>query len=524
MLTEHFITSIGSIVRPSGTNATKDAAIHIHEFQPLLAQRTVYKKSATPPNCLALSSTHVFAAQSEKAVVHVYSQAKGNQEAIVPFHERINALTLACDETILVLGTAEGRVFLWELASGRLVVTAQSHLQAVNALAVDPTQNFLLSASKDSTVHIWSLPELLSFANTEVRNLSPLRTFPYHRAELVDIVLGHSSSFCNIAITASKDKTCLVWDYHTNDTLRTYLLPAVPTCLALDAGDRAFYVGHDDGSIQQIDLYQPLTNIRDEQYSTAPLQPPSSSTWMHPDRALDPVLSITVSFDGYTILSGHESGTIVKWTAGNEPTTLLQMPLSGPVTNVSFMPVTGFQKDQEGKVMVHGVVKPKIGAFDDSSGTVPGNYSLNCQLVPGLTGERLSDFERALAAPAFPTEMLDEGLEELLGWGKRVHSANGGLQAEPEDFMALDDQESKPKQLSLDEQNLALKQELEALRRVQKASFEKMQKLNTERQAFVKREQHRLANKGVNGVAGQTNGAEGADVDISGSSSHSDDD
>lgn len=114
MLTEQFAAAISASTKPN-TGVTKDAGIFIHEFQPLAAQRHVFKKSVTAPNGVAISSTHIFAAQSEKAVVHVYSREKGNQEAIVPFPERIHSVVLAAQDTVLLLGTESGRVLAWEV-------------------------------------------------------------------------------------------------------------------------------------------------------------------------------------------------------------------------------------------------------------------------------------------------------------------------------------------------------------------------------------------------------------------------
>ena len=115
MLTEHFVASISAPTKPN-TGITKDAGIFFHEFQPLTSQRHVFKKSVTAPNCLAVSSSHIFAAQIEKAVIHVYSRDKGNQEAIVPFPERIHSIALAASDTVLLLGTASGRILCWEVS------------------------------------------------------------------------------------------------------------------------------------------------------------------------------------------------------------------------------------------------------------------------------------------------------------------------------------------------------------------------------------------------------------------------
>ena len=115
MLQEQFIASISSQTRPTTSSTQKDVGIFVQELHPHSAQRHAFKKSATLQKCLAVSETHIFAAQKDKAVVHVYNREKGSQEATVPFPERISALCLACDGAVLVLGTDGGRILLWEV-------------------------------------------------------------------------------------------------------------------------------------------------------------------------------------------------------------------------------------------------------------------------------------------------------------------------------------------------------------------------------------------------------------------------
>jgi pre-rRNA-processing protein IPI3 len=117
MLTEQFVAAISASTK-ANTGVTKDAGIFVHEYQPLAAQRHVFKKSATAPNGIAVSDSHIFAAQSEKAIVHVYSREKGNQEAIIPFPERIHSIALAAQDTVLLLGTESGRILAWEVSLG----------------------------------------------------------------------------------------------------------------------------------------------------------------------------------------------------------------------------------------------------------------------------------------------------------------------------------------------------------------------------------------------------------------------
>jgi len=115
MESDHFFASIGAQVRGPNSSSQKDVGIFRHQWQPLALQEQAFKKSATLQNSLAATQTHIFAAQADKAVINVYSTEKNNQEAVVPFPERITALALAADDCVLILGSAEGRIFLWEV-------------------------------------------------------------------------------------------------------------------------------------------------------------------------------------------------------------------------------------------------------------------------------------------------------------------------------------------------------------------------------------------------------------------------
>jgi pre-rRNA-processing protein IPI3 len=119
MLSEAFITSIRAQPKSANTAIAKDVGIYLHELHPNHTIKASFKKSSTPVNALAVSPTHIFAVQADKAVVHVYSRERGNQEALVSFPERIHSLALI-GVGVLALGTAEGRIILWEVSLSRI--------------------------------------------------------------------------------------------------------------------------------------------------------------------------------------------------------------------------------------------------------------------------------------------------------------------------------------------------------------------------------------------------------------------
>jgi pre-rRNA-processing protein IPI3 len=130
MLSEKFMSSVNGPHLTSNSAIAKDIGIYAHTISPTYSVNATFKKSSTPVNSLAVNDTHIFAAQHEKAYVHVYSRLKGNQEAFVAFPERIRCLTLAGD--VLVCGTAEGRLMLWEVKFSPDPLLLQ--LESVNVL------------------------------------------------------------------------------------------------------------------------------------------------------------------------------------------------------------------------------------------------------------------------------------------------------------------------------------------------------------------------------------------------------
>ncbi|KAF2651611.1 WD40 repeat-like protein [Lophiostoma macrostomum CBS 122681] len=515
MLTEHFVAAISASTKPN-TGVTKDAGIFVHEYQPLAAQRHVFKKSAAARNGLAVSREHIFAAQEGKAVVHVYSRDKGNQEAIVPFPERIHSIALAAEDTVLLLGTESGRVLAWETCSGRMVSTSPAHLQPVTSLVVDPTSNFFLSGSADSMIHVWALPTILSFTPDTPR--SPIHTLSTHRGPITSLVCGHSASSANIAISTSQDKTAIVWDYHNGRLLRTYLLPECPIAVDLDPADRAFYVAYEDGSLHTISFYDdvqqstPLDTLRDGALSHRPIQPPTKTRFNADSQKLGGGSSLSVSWDDTTLISGHASGKVALWDIAKGTYISTLATLAGPVTNLHFLPPTGFPNTPEPLFKIHTITKPRQDLASPSSGSslIPHNYSFNVQLVgkvyaPPISAtqerkERKTEFEEALTHPTLPTFMLDEGIAELEQWAHQSTSTvtpaadflslsagvdtNGGAEAT---LASTNSARNAETQTEMEE----LKRQVAALQRIQKVTFSQLSELKEERQYLLEKEAQR---------------------------------
>lgn len=131
MLTESFIASTSTptaLQKPASSSVAgaKDGSIFTIQFAPAPVKCSgVLKRSVAGPHSLAVSKTHVFSAQSGKAVVHVYGRDKMTHEATIALPDRITCIALVSDEDVLVMGTEGGSLLVWEVCVAVLLRNIQ---------------------------------------------------------------------------------------------------------------------------------------------------------------------------------------------------------------------------------------------------------------------------------------------------------------------------------------------------------------------------------------------------------------
>ncbi|CAK7236914.1 Pre-rRNA-processing protein ipi3 [Sporothrix curviconia] len=498
MLSEDFFAAVCGPPLTSNTAIARDVSIYHQTLSPAHSVQATFKKSATPVGGLAVSTAHVFAAQQDRAYVHVYSRLRGGQETFVPMPEKVRCLAVAGDDgSIVVVGTAEGRLLLWETRTGRLVTTPPCHVQAILCLATTPYH--VLSGSEDSNVHVWSLPSLLQMGGEREEEPEPARTLARHRAAVTSLAVGGSSGHrdTNLCVSASRDKTLVLWNYQTGVALRTLLLPAVPLCVVLDPVARALYVSTEDeenkshgGSLFAVELFgdKPLLGARGAEASSTAVSVSTPFGTMPSDAG--PASCLTVSYDGATLLSGHPLGRILQWNLGDagEDKTTLPVELSNlnaAVTNVVFVPPALPSSGAAAAIVpprtsVQTVVKPSqmgrdytvTARFDD------GEWEEDDDDDDDVAARETAAFDALVNQPGFPADTLDKALlafqqqlEDGAGSGSGAISSNrkkAALAAEPAEEMEEDAGEEEE---NGEEEETAASSEVEADLRRQNAEL-----------------------------------------------------
>lgn len=264
------------------------------------------------------------------------------------------------------------------------------------------TPYHLLTGSDDSNIHVWNLAQLLELDVGE--DHEPIASLSNHRGAITSLVVSASDNIdTSLCASASKDKTCVIWNYRSGQVLRTLLFPTAPFCLALDPGARGAFVSTEDGSIYSVDFFgsQPLLGPQSEDSSTV-VQITSKFCAVPTESGSASCLALT--HDGTVLLSGHPKGQIYVWSiteqqANSGPKELTN--LNAAVTNIIF--VSPLSPSATATTKVWTVVKPAQARR---------GYDFSAQYEADLTSE--TRFSTVVKAQGFQRDTLDAAIAAFL--------------------------------------------------------------------------------------------------------------
>ncbi|WP_438006201.1 AAA family ATPase [Sorangium sp. So ce321] len=131
----------------------------------------------------------------------------GEERTLSGHSGMVNACAVSPDGQRIVSASSDDTLKVWDLASGKLLSTLEGHSRGVHACAVSPDGQRIVSASGDSTLKVWDLAS----------------------GKLLSTLVGHSGEVnaCAVSpdgqriVSASGDSTLKVWDLASGKLLST---------------------------------------------------------------------------------------------------------------------------------------------------------------------------------------------------------------------------------------------------------------------------------------------------------------
>ena len=139
---------------------------------------------------------------------------------------------------LVMSGSADQTIKIWNSATGSLKVTLNGHSGSINALSISPCDRFLISGSVDQTIRIWDL------------------TTPFAKPQIIN---GHSQAVTAIAITpdgnyfvsASRDKSIKLWCIKTYKCIHIFENQTDQVnSIAISPDSKTIAIASSDGIVQ----------------------------------------------------------------------------------------------------------------------------------------------------------------------------------------------------------------------------------------------------------------------------------
>lgn len=294
------------------------------------AEKLRYRSCASPPHGL-LSVSRRFLASSQlrenpsssTAPIFFWSWEKPQVQVRSFPAEFIGPLVSDSDGSYIIGGGSSGAIYLWEVASGKLLNKFTAHFRSVTCLTLSNDESLLISGSEDGSVRVWPLLMIFDDIAKESGENIYKYSFSEHSLRVTSVISGQG--LCNsIVISSSEDRTCKVWSLSEGRLLRSITFPFIIDAIAMDPGEHVFYAGCRDGKIYVAALNAEWNPARN--YGKFIIDSLSDNS--------KAITCLAFSTDGVTLVSGSEDGTIRVWNTNTGQMTRLLKHSKAPVSNV----------------------------------------------------------------------------------------------------------------------------------------------------------------------------------------------
>ncbi|KAF2072339.1 hypothetical protein CYY_006352 [Polysphondylium violaceum] len=314
-----------SITEVIALTSKEDNSIYLYDLRNG-SHLASFNNSQSESNGLALIGSEYFAtAQSNKAMVHLYSWKKDQPLFKTPIQERAGPICASNDGHYCAMGTGSGSVYLWEVATGTLLKVWEAHYNKITCITFTKDDYCLITAGDDGIINCWTLEQILDREETLLRAKT---SFSDHSLGITSLYCGYGGSNARLFST-SLDRTCKVWDIVSGKSIGSILFPTFLTCLVLDATETTLYVGGGDGIIYQTELITLNNNSADQQQDT---KSTSRKTFNGHTKS---ITSIAISLDGSLLISGSMEGTCNIWdTFSRQVVRSINNTIKGSITSI----------------------------------------------------------------------------------------------------------------------------------------------------------------------------------------------
>ncbi|KJE97530.1 hypothetical protein CAOG_07371 [Capsaspora owczarzaki ATCC 30864] len=316
---------------------------------------TTYKTGQTGgigPHGVSITSCGQFAlplllaASADRPVVNSWYWQKDQVHVKSTLAEKVPVIATSPDGLYIVGGSAQGRLFVWEIATGSLLKMTEAHYKPITVIRFTDDGSHVVVGAEDALVTVWRFSTIATTPRAQrlAPQATPVHSLADHSLPISDIHMGVDGFNCRFA-TASMDRTCKLWELASGILLCSFVFPTSISSVLVDPAELLLIAGGADGHIYPINIHEQSMSTVAQQHqqqrhgaSFAGSASAALDTFVESGRRFEghsrAVSSLALSFDGTTLLSGGQDGAAIVWDVRSGQIVKTFAQHKGPVTNV----------------------------------------------------------------------------------------------------------------------------------------------------------------------------------------------
>lgn len=285
---------------------------------------------------------YIYAAQDKRATVNVWSWANSNVQLQCHVQEIMTCLCAHPSGQYVFGGSRSGKIYVWQSSSGALVRTVNAHYRGITRCKASSCGTYLVTASEDSTVCVWSASDLVEIPTDHAPAIRAFKTFSVHSLPVFDVCILGAGPSARIA-TASADRTVKILQLCSGETLQTLTFPTAILVCAMNHTEDTLLAGGENGTIYAVDMHATavaasLAHTRvhgkSEGFLSSVGQPNMHALTGHEGA----VTSLAVSSDNITCVSGSSDATVRVWDLETRQCVNVAKPHSNAISDIVLVP------------------------------------------------------------------------------------------------------------------------------------------------------------------------------------------
>ncbi|KAM7279677.1 hypothetical protein ACFE04_006811 [Oxalis oulophora] len=329
-----------------------------------------YKTCASPPHGLVCVGNRFLASSQIRETgapfIFYWSWSKPQVDVKSFPSETIKPLAANKEGTYIVGGGSSGNIYLWEVATGRLLKKWNAHLRAVTCLVFSDDSSLIVSSSEEGNIKLWSL--FMIFDDYEREQASHIyeHSFAgYHSGRITDLAIGLGGGNANV-VSACEDRTCKVWSLSDGKLLRDIVFPTEIDAIVLDPSEHVFYAGGRDHMIYIASLNaESKPNKNYQKHIIGVLSGHSKG-----------ITCLAYSSEGNFLLSGSADGEIRVWEPKTHNNVRTFRYSTGPVNNILVVKRSLTNSYAQASSRRNGSSLPPLSKYSNSTNEDGNNGSI----------------------------------------------------------------------------------------------------------------------------------------------------